>query len=351
MDAIWGPRKARESRPPGHSRGDLQARACWRWSNFLSSLPSGGERVLRINLDETSLKMHISPRPGLVVEPCPKRRRQLLREGQGPSLGMRRAAATLIAFICDDDAVQARLPQIIVASKHLVNAVDFAEVAGQCEGNVLMVRRDSAWVTASFVVEVVKVVARCIEAELTSRRVILHLDACPAHASPKVIKACSAVGLHVHFVPALTTAWLQPLDVLVFARLKSWAGREIEEQRVASATGLLTKPQVLEIYRRAVSAILHQGGWAKAFDLCGLRGQQGLSKRLMARLQFAEYPVVDSSVPSLSDLVATFPTGAAIPIDELFELAVAAPRPPPLAVLRLPSAARLPKLVVRLHRD
>lgn len=269
----------------------------------------------------------------------------MLVEGQGPSLGMRRAAATLIAFVCDDDAVQARLPQIIVASKHLVNAADFDEVARQCDGNVLMVRRDSAWVTASFMVEVVKVVARCLDAELMTRHVILHLDTCPAHTRPEVIKACSAVGLHVHFVPALTTAWLQPLDVLVFAKLKSWACREIEVQRVASETGLLTKMQVLDVYRRAVSAILHQGGWAKAFDLCGLRGQQGLSRRLLARLRLSENPVVDNAVPSLSDLAATFPAGAAIPIDELFELAVAAPRPPPLAVLRLPSAARLPKLV------
>lgn len=286
--------------------------------------------------------MHVGPRPGFVVEPCPKRRRQLLCEGQGPNLGTRRAAATLIAFICDDQLVQAHLPQIFVTNERLMKMADFDEIAGRCQGNISMIRRPSAWVTASFMVEVVKELARCIEAELRDRHVILHLDTCPAHTHVDVLKACTAVGLHVHFVPALTTAWLQPLDVLAFAKVKGWAVCEMERQRVASASGLLTRQEVLDIYRKSVDEILCKGNWAKAFDLCGLRTQQGLSKRLLARLRYLEPPAVDSKLPSLSELVATFPAGATIPIAELFELAARASTPLPNVILRLPRRARLP---------
>lgn len=37
---------------------------------FLSSRFADGKPVLHVNLDETSLKLHVPPRAGLVFEPC-----------------------------------------------------------------------------------------------------------------------------------------------------------------------------------------------------------------------------------------------------------------------------------------
>lgn len=318
--------------------------ACWRWSNFLEA-SSGGKPILHINLDESSLKMHIPARPGLVVEPCSKRRRQLLQEGQGPSLQTRRSAVTLLAMICDDPAVQPRLPQLVIANERLMSSSDFEKVAGRCQGNVVMVRRTSSWVTSSYMVEVVKMLAGYIQPEVKSRHVILHLDTCPAHTHRDVLKECASSGLHVHFVPLLTTAYLQPLDVLAFSKLKGWAAREIEVQRVQSPTGLLERSEVLDIYRRAVQAIISHGNWCKAFDMCGLRGQAGLSKRLMARLRVSEAPVVGSQLPSLQDLIVSFPAGVTVPIEELFELVVKQSTARPTVTLRLPASARLPRAV------
>ena len=328
----------------GRSRSSLQARrearACWRWSNFLSA---GGKGILRVNLDESSLKMFMGGGPGLVAEPCPKRRRQLLREGKGPSLATRRAAATLIAFVCDDPDVQPRLPQVIVTNKHLMSEVAFDEISARCRGRVLMVRRDSAWVDTGFMVEIVRALAIAIRAELASRRVILHMDTCPVHSRQAVLKECSVAGLHVHFIPAATTAWLQPLDVAVFAKLKRWTVHELERLRLESTTGLLSHQDVLDTYRRAIETIVCQGSWGKAFDLCGLRGQERMSKQLMARLGFVDPPAVDASLPSLTDLVVTFPARMNIPIDDLFELPLRAATPQ-APVLRLLPRARLPPL-------
>lgn len=316
--------------------------ACWRWSNFLESLNEGEKPILHINVDESSLKMHVALQPGLVVEPCPKRRKQMLREGQGADLGTRRAAVSLIAFACNVAALQPLLPQVLVCNERLMGISDLEDVASQCGPSIWLVRRRSSWVNAAFMVAVIRFLAKCLENELPKYHTVLHLDTCPAHLHESVLSACSVAGIHVHFVAALTTAWLQPLDVAIFAPLKAWIAREVEAEQLASATGEIARPAVLSICVRGVRAVLQQGDWGRAFEMCGLAGQGRLSKRLMARLAWDAPPAVESGLPSLADLVAIFPAGANIPIESLFHAVLAKASPQPSAMLRLPRSARLP---------
>lgn len=320
-----------------------QARACWQWASFIASCNTGEEPVLRVNLDETSLKLHVPARPGLVFEPCPKRRRTLLRQGRGPDLKTRRAAVTLVAFACDDEEVQRILPQIFVVNEHVVTKADVAELADRCEGNVQIIRRKSAWVNAGFTATVVDTLADCLKEELRKRQVVLHMDTCPAHTHVDVLKACSRAGIFVHFVPASSTAWLQPLDVAIFSKFKGWVVREVERQRLASATGSLTRPQVLDIYRRGVVDVIQAQGWARAFEVTGLRGQDKLSSGLLSRLNASSPPMVSSELPSFADLQVIFPAGMDIPIEELFATALARTAVRGGSVLRLPQSARLPR--------
>lgn len=148
---------------PGAARQRAgQVLACWRWSNFLESLNTEKKPVLRINVDESSLKMHVAMQPGLVVEPCAKRRRQMLREGQGADLGTRRAAVALIAFACDVGTLQPLLPQVVVCNERLMNIGDLEDVADQCGPTVWLVRRRSSWVNAEFMVTVIRLLAKCL---------------------------------------------------------------------------------------------------------------------------------------------------------------------------------------------
>jgi hypothetical protein len=101
-------------------------------------------------MDESSLKLHVPARPGLVFEPSSKRRRQLLREGKGPDLRTRRSAVTLVAFVCDDSDLQQSLPQIIIVNEYTINKADLADISELCVGNVQLVRRQSTWVDAKF---------------------------------------------------------------------------------------------------------------------------------------------------------------------------------------------------------
>lgn len=321
----------------------VQARATWQWSNFLAELNADGRPVLRVNLDETSLKLHIPPRPGLVVEPCPKRRRRLLQEGSGPDLSTRRAAVTLVAFACDDELVQQALPQVFVVNEHVVTKGDVADMLDRCKDNVLVVRRKSSWVTAEFMVQLLQLLARCLKSQLQTHHVVLHMDTCPAHLHPSVLKACSDAGMYLQVIPASATAWLQPLDVSVFAKFKNWVTRELERQRLSSTSGMLTRPEVLDVYRRGVDEVIRAQCWARAFELCGLRGQERISSRLLARLELDEPLAIGCDLPSLADLQVVFPTGKDIPIELCFQTALTKTAARPASVLRLALSARLPR--------
>lgn len=299
--------------------------------------------MLRINLDESSLKLHIPSGTGFVVEPCPKRRRVLLQVGNGPDLKTKRAAVTLIAFACDDDAVQRILPQVFVANEHVVTKGDIDTMLGRCKDNVVVLRRKSSWVNAEFMVELIQMLAKCLGEYLQSHHVVFHMDAFRAHLHLSVLDACSDAGMHLLVIPASATAWLQPLDVYVFCKFKDWVTREVERQRLCSASGQPSRPQVLEVYRRAVDEVIRARSWARAFDLCGLRGQGNVSGRLMGRLGLTASPAIGCDLPSLMDLQAVFPSGTDIPIEAIFRKVLAKTVAKVGPVLRLPSSARLPR--------
>jgi len=285
----------------------------------------------------------MAPRPGIVAEPCPKKRRLLRRCARGPDLKARRSAATLVAFVCDDELIQPLLPQVIVLSESIATAAEAAEVAQRCGGNVLAVRRKSAWVDAALATQLVKVLAACLKTQLRTRHVVLYMDTYSAHTHQSALQACSDAGIHPVFVPASTTGWLQPLDVAVFAKFKSWVAKEMERQKLASESGVLARPQVLEAYRRGIDAVIRRQSWQRAFDLCGLRGPAGVSTTLLSRLEEAELPNVGSDLPTLADLQAVFPNRTIIPVEELFRAALVSTTVPATAVLRLPPWARLPR--------
>ena len=284
------------------------------------------------------------PRPGLVVEPSPKRRRRLLQEGGcGPDLKTKRAAVTLVAFACDDEETMQTLPQVFIVNENVVTRDVVEGLSGRCLGNVRVLRRKSSWVTAVLMVELVQLLAACLKDHLNTHQVVFHMDTCPAHLHPTVLKACSDAGMHLQVIPASATAWLQPLDVSVFGKFKSWVVREVERQRLGSSSGMLSRAEMLEVYRMAVDEVIRGQGWARAFELCGLKGQGQVSTRLLARLGFGEPPAISSDLPTLTDLQSVFPQGMDIPIEAIFRTALATPPSKPTGMLRLSSSARLPK--------
>jgi hypothetical protein len=274
------------------------------------------------------------------------RRKTILRRGPGQSLGLRRSAVSLVSFICDEASLQPSLPQVFISNEHVLTKADMQNLNSACARNVFFIRRNSSWVNVAMLLEILELLRRSLGQLTRTHSIVLHMDACRTHLHPSIVKACTRAGIYLMYIPASTTGWLQPLDVCVFSRYKDWVARELEQRRLATATGSLSRADVLDVYARGIPAVMHAHGWARAFELTGLKGQGNLSEELKKRLQWSAEDQVPSSLPSLTDLQNIYPAGAQVPIQELFELAVQREMDAglPRITLRLPSRARLPAL-------
>ena len=317
--------------------------ACFRWSNFLEDFQSStGKPVLRVNLDETSIPLSPRPRKGYVIFGV-RGRRWVPVQGSGPSLSLRRYNVSLVAFLCDDPTIQLLLPQVFASNEHVLSTADLSHLNSTCRRNVFVIRRKSSWVNASLLVEMLELLAMCLQEPLHTHRIVLHMDARRVHLHRSVLKACSRLGLFVLFVPASMTAWLQPLDVRVFALYKGWVLSELERRRLAAPSGMMSRGEIVAVYCEGLRAVVDSKPWADAFEATGLRGQRRLSSDLKSQLGWEVQPVVPSTLPSLSDFQAIFPRGAHIPFDELLKLVLRCSQPVRLV---LPRHARLPKGIV-----
>lgn len=265
--------------------------------------------------------------------------KDLVRRGVGCSLRARRSAVSYMAFICDDDRVQAKLPQVFVSNQHVLSLRDLTFLRGMASSRVHILRRASSWLNTSLLVDIIALLARCLEEELQTHHIILSMDAHKVHLGPAVARACARAGFHLMYIPASMTGWLQPLDLVVFRKFKAWVCHEVERQKLASADGRLANYEVVATYIRGAEAVVAGQCWRRAFELAGLGGQSNVSQRLKRRLQWEEVPTIPNTLPELCDLQAVYPRRYNIPIDEIFDLVLAPSRPPPLV---LPAAARLP---------
>jgi hypothetical protein len=332
----------------GRCERAAEARACFQWSNFVRATASAaGKPILLINFDETSIPMWSKPKKGYLIFGRRGDRKAVLRKGPGQPLSSRRSAVSLLAFLCDDPAIQPLLPQVFVSNERVLLKSHVASLNSECRRNVFFIRRQSSWANAALLVEAIGLLSQCLAGVLQTRRVVLHMDAARAHLHLSVVKACARAGFFLMYIPASTTAWLQPLDTSVFSRYKQWVARELEKIRLTLPSGRPSRLEVMGVCSRGVAAVMEANPWQHAFEATGLSGQGGLSEGLRTRLQWREPPAFSSALPSLADLQAVYPRGAHIPMEELFELPLRCANPVQLVLrrrARLPPAAAPPPL-------
>ena len=176
----------------------FEALATLRWDRLLATANTEGSLPLRINMDESSVKLWPGARPGNVVRsqgalfpsPAPE---------QAVPLRARRSAVTLVAFVCDDDAVQRLLPQFIITNERQVTPAMARRWVDGGHGPVRLLRHKSAWIRGADLQRILRCVASAIKPVVEDRRVILSMDACPVHLCPAVLRTSGQRGMH--FLP------------------------------------------------------------------------------------------------------------------------------------------------------
>ena len=312
----------------------------WQWWNF-SEGQCMDRPTLRINLDETSCRLHYDQKRGLAVT----RERRLSRGRkaeivQDVSRQKLRGCFTHIAMICDDASLQPRLPQIFIGNEHIFAQRIVDATQPDLAKNILLWRRKSAWVQQSTMVEVVRALAAALGPDLGGRRVMLLLDACRVHMGRGFLCACASRGILVHYVPAKLTWLLQPLDTHAFSRFKVVIG--CEYRREIMKYGQCELSAMLRIVAYAVRKVFQGTHWSYAFDSNGFGERQArVRKTILEHLEWESAVGASSRLPSLDQFTSIFPQRAALPLGDLLSFhrrraAAEAPVPHPPEALEPP---------------
>ena len=226
---------------------------------------------------------------------------------------------SLIAFVCDDDDLQKKLPQILVVSSAVVKALAVEQMRRTLPPNVFLWSQRRAWTTGELMVAVVKTLRQCLESDLVDRQVILSSDVFRAHTTKAVWRALARLNFFYFLIPARMTWVMQPCDTHVFAQFKRHLQEAAQTAAVRDQKGYVPLATLFDIVGDTVQVVLRGKRWAHAFHDLGLAGnQEGLSASVLQKLGLAAAPQVGASLPTLAQLQEIWPTNAVIPIDLAF---------------------------------
>ena len=321
----------------------FQAQAMWKWSNYLHSQVPLTKKPLCINVDETSVKLDQDVQHGHVTDVARKLAKGKTLRRKIPK-GITRTAYSLVAVICDDSDIQKLLPQFIVVNKRTCTEAVHKTLLETMPPNMKLWRRESAWLDTRSICQVVREVSKALRPYQSTHQVILSMDACKTHMSRLVWQTAARLGFMMFGIPALTTGFLQPLDVYVFAQLKNILRRVGQSSCIDIGVSYCTLGMSIVTLVDAISEVFHGHCWRASFEHLGLSGhQRSLSQQLLNSLDLKEMPVVSNGFPTLADLTNCFPRGSVIDIDAVFKgvLSVTTVKPLICAAPLLKSVARL----------
>jgi len=292
----------------------------WCWSNLLNKHARPGGPCIRINFDETNVRLHTTPGKGHLTVEAIRLRRTPLSLTRNVKAGYTKAAATHLMSVCDDAALQKSLPQILILNQSLVSDVVFAELTASLPANVYVYRQPKAWVNGTTMCEYVRLLARHLALLRVGRSVIVYSDAYRSHFSPAVLQAFARHNFMVCLIPAKMTWALQPCDTHVFVEYKRALVRILEEFALCTDSGKITWVLLVSAICRVLTEIVESKPWVKAFLDLGLTGHQRLvSDRCLSKLELrrADVQVSDTFV-TLQQLEDIFPKKCIVPAGALF---------------------------------
>ena len=304
-----------------------QAAAAWQWFNYAAAQAPTGSTILRINLDETSVKLFQGDGKGAVFFKKKRGRPGLgaAEEGeavQAVSLKKKRACLTHIGLICDRAEVQPALPQVLIGNEATFLAGEFADLQAACPANVFLVRQRSAWSNVETCMRVLRLLAAALRRHeaaavhppLKRLQPVLLMDACRLHIHSSVARSCAALGIWLVVVPARLTWLLQPLDTRAFQIYKEHFRAAYQRARLETADGQLAVADFLAAFFDTIRRVLQGRRWASAFEGDGFGPRQAkVSAYILRELQYDEPPAVPSEAPTSEMLQLWFPRRSAVP--------------------------------------
>lgn len=311
-----------------------KATALWQWWAYLKTRIPATKRPLLLNLDETSLKFFYEPARGLRINAAAARKLKAPLKRHATRRQQRRALS-YVSIICDDPALQARIPQILLVASAMLSPAMLEGLRGRLADNVFIWRRKSGWVNNDVFVEILTHVGRSLQDVAPDRQPILMMDAHKVHFSSPVLRCTAKFNMFTLIFPASCTHVFQMLDTDVFARFKLFFRRGLQERMAMSPNADLDTEVVLEEMNAAISTIVNSLDWSATFRKNGFSNEAFARKKLLDALQWDAYPLLPSVLPSYEAFQEIFPHRCDIPFDLLLRPTVGLP-----PVVRSPQLAK-----------
>lgn len=234
--------------------------------------------------------------------------------------GQTRSAVSLIALLCDDTGIQAKLPQYVLGNENVLPQSIRSELVaeGVLLPNVELVRRKSAWVDDAILALIAGHWGRVLWPERGRYQPILLVDACPAHMGRRFLRALARWGIWVVFLPARLTWLLQPADTHCFASFKRALRTWYHEALVANNSGTVGVKEVLLHVNRAIRIIMQGTRWSSAFQGNGFGShQRGVRARILEHLKWTALQDIGSELPVLRQFESIFPRNRDMPLADI----------------------------------
>ena len=276
----------------------------WQLWNYVEAAAPPDKRILRINLDETSVCLHQqSPRGTLCVS-----RKVANGLSRNVPRAHRRCYFSVVAIICDDVDVQRVLPQFLIGSCSTLKQGDVKELRSVVSPNLRIVRQKSAWNDQRLMVEILRDVRACLAPFMGAFQPVFTWDAARQHTTPLVFSTARRCGMWPLTIPSKLTWLLQPLDTHAFAGFK----RKLSELDQSQCTELLGCEVGVRALVRRVSIVVNseilESSWARAFDSNGLGHLQSrVSDRVRSVLNVVEPFEISAERPGLGQVALCYP--------------------------------------------
>ena len=320
-----------------------QVQAVWQWYNYLTAAVPAGKRVLRLNLDETSLCLH-QARPQGIICLDRKRCRSL---AQPVPHAKRRRYMSYISIICDSETIQRILPQFLIGNAATLKHSDMPEFVSKLSPNVRLWRRKSAWVNERAMLDILRHLHAALLPFLGDHQPILMFDAAPPHTTPLVFRLARRLQIWPLTIPAKSTWLVQPLDTHGFLRFKRNLQQLHLVAQISSVDGEAKLVDFLQCVCAAIGEEIAHRSWGHAFERNGFGElQAGISERIRAELGLDGSAACASECPTLEQVAYCFPKRFPLTPEIAFgpigRVAVGAPL---LLRAAIPGASRPPQIV------
>jgi hypothetical protein len=284
-----------------------QACAAWQWHEYLVSIVPHGTRVVLVSLDETSISMCQERTRGNVYFGKGPRKNTLGKLRGAPSSKGKRVCMTHIGLVCNDSSLQPYLPQVLLVNKKTLPLHMVEAIRAELLPNVEVWRLNSSWATATVIRKLLRRLSGIIAEHAPNAKVIVQMDAYPAHLHESVIKECFDLKMWPLIIPSKLTWLLQVLDTHVFSKYKSYIRKVVAKARSQEPNGVLTLVSWIAAVCAAIRGVLHANKWEGAFSSNGFPYSHADLGRSI-KMQMSKLPEhISSNRPSLEMLTHVVP--------------------------------------------